>query len=484
MEDNFDVIVVGAGPAGYACAIRAAQLGMRVACVERSATLGGTCLNVGCIPSKALLHASEKFAELRDHGAAMGIVCGDISVDLTKMMRFKEDAITGNTKGVAYLFKKNNIHLVQGLATLKGAGHVHVQNAEGVSILRAPHVVLATGSMPAPLPDIPVDEEHIVTSTGALSLSKVPETMAIIGAGVIGVEMGAVWSRLGAQVTLIEYADRVLANMDKDISAALKKALEKQGWHFVFNTTVESVQVNEIKGKGGKKGGKKKCALTLKDRTTGAKTKLEASVVLVAAGRRPCVRDLELEKTDVALEPKEFITVRPGTYQTTLPGVYAIGDVIGGAMLAHKAMEEGVVLAEYLSHQRSCQVNYNAIPSVVYTAPEIASVGLTEEEARNQASEKGHSVRVGMFPLTANGRAKAIGATAGFVKIVVCAETDRILGGHIMAPFASEMIHELAAIIEFGGSSEDVARMCHAHPTFSEAIKEAALAVFDKPLHM
>ncbi|MEQ9520500.1 MAG: dihydrolipoyl dehydrogenase [Parvibaculum sp.] len=467
MSDTFDLVVIGAGPGGYECAIRAAQLGMSVACVEKRDALGGTCLNVGCIPSKALLHASELYAEI-DHFETMGIKVGKPKLDLAAMIGFKQKAVDGNTQGIAYLFKKNKIEWVQGSGALKSASEVEVTlNAGGTRILKASDIVIATGSDIARLPGIEIDEKQIVSSTGALELTKVPSKMVVVGGGVIGLELGSVWSRLGAEVTVVEFLDQILPGMDGEVTKTFQRVLKKQKFTFKLGTKVTGV---EKSAKGLK--------VSVEAAKGGKAEVLDADIVLVAIGRVAYTGGLGLETVGVATDERGRVKV-DAHYKTNIGGVYAIGDVIAGPMLAHKAMEEGVALAEMIAGQKP-HVNYGVIPGVVYTQPEVASVGQTEEGL----TAAGIAYKAGKFPFTANGRAKANQQTDGFVKILADAKTDRVLGVHIIGTQAGEMIHEAVAVMEFGGAAEDIARMCHAHPTLSEAMKEAALDVDGRPLHM
>ncbi len=467
MSDTFDLIVIGAGPGGYECAIRASQLGMSVACVEKRDALGGTCLNVGCIPSKALLHASELFAET-DHFEKMGIKIGKPKLDLGAMQSFKQQAIDGNTQGIEFLFKKNKIEWVKGTGTLKGAGEVEVALTEGGSrTLKASDIVLATGSDVASLPGIDVDEKQIVSSTGALELEKVPGKLVVVGGGVIGLELGSVWNRLGSDVTVVEFLPAILPGMDGEVAKTFQRVLKKQKFAFKLGSKVTGV---EKSGKGLK--------VSVEPAKGGDAEVLDADVVLVCIGRVAYTEGLGLDKAGVDVDERGRIKV-DAHLKTNVDGVHAIGDVIIGPMLAHKAMEEGVVLAERLAGQ-SPHMNYDVIPGVVYTQPEVASVGKTEEELK----EAGIEYRAGKFPFTANGRAKANQQTDGFVKILADKKTDKVLGVHIIGTQAGEMIHEAVTVMEFGGAAEDIARTCHAHPTLSEAVKEAALAVDGRPLHM
>jgi dihydrolipoamide dehydrogenase len=465
----YDLIVIGTGPGGYVCAIRAAQLGMKVAVVEKRATFGGTCLNVGCIPSKAMLHASERFEEVGHAFAAMGIEVPAPKLDLSKMLAFKDQGVKGNVDGVAFLLKKNKIDTHHGTATILGAGRVGVTLANGdKQRLEAKSVVIATGSDVARLPGIGIDEETIVSSTGALSLPKVPQRLLVVGAGVIGLELGSVWRRLGSEVQVVEFLDRVLPGMDADVARTTQRILTKQGMSFKLSSKVTTVNRN---GAGHR--------VTVEPANGGgAPEMVEADVVLVAIGRVPYTEGLGLEGVGVQLDNKRRVVV-DAHFQTNVPGIYAIGDVIAGPMLAHKAEDEGIAVAEILGGQAG-HVNYDVIPNVIYTAPEVASVGKGEQDLKTA----GIAYKVGKFPFTANARAKVNKTTDGFVKILADAATDRILGVHIIGAAASEMIAEAAVIMEFGGSAEDLARTCHAHPTLTEAVKEAALSVEKRPIHM
>lgn len=466
---NFDVIVIGAGPGGYVCAIRASQLGFRVACIDTRKALGGACLNVGCIPSKALLNSSRKFAEACDDFAVHGIQTGPVTLDLTAMLARKTKVVDDLTKGIAYLFKKNKITSFEGYAACTGQGRVKVKSANGSEqTLAAPHIILATGSASVSLPGIEIDEGRIVSSTGALSLEKVPEQMAVIGGGYIGLEMGSVWQRLGAKVTVIEFLDKIVPAMDQGLGLALQKQLSKQGLDFRLSTKVTGVK-KTAKG----------VELALESVTKGEKSALSCDVVLVAVGRKPFTEGLGLAEAGVKVDGQGHIIVND-RYETNVAGIYAIGDVIQGPMLAHKAGEEGVTLAELLAGQTGSQVNYDAIPAVIYTHPEVASVGKTEEELK----ANGIAYKAGSFPLTANSRAKTNGDTEGFVKILADAKTDRVLGVHIMAAEAGTMIAEAVLAMEFSASAEDIARTCHAHPTLNEAVKEAAFAVAGHAVHI
>mgnify|MGYP003675600798 FL=1 len=463
MAEPFDLVVIGAGPGGYECAIKAAQLGLNVACVEKNETLGGTCLNVGCIPSKALLHASELFDEAGHAFAGMGIEISTPKINVKQLIAFKDEAVDGNTKGIEFLFKKNKIEWVKGLGEIIGTGKVKV----GERVLETKNIVIATGSDVAKLPGIEIDEKTIVSSTGALTLTKVPERLLVIGGGVIGLELGSVWGRLGAKVQVVEFLDAILPGMDGEVVKNFTRILKKQGFEFKLGSKVTKVE----KTKSGLK-------VSVEPAKGGDATVLEADVVLVAVGRTAYTGGLGLEKVGVVTDKRGRV-VTDASFKTNIDGIYAIGDVIAGPMLAHKAMEEGVALAERLAGHYGA-VNYDVIPGVVYTAPEVASVGKTEE----QLKEAGVEYNVGKFPFTANGRAKANKTTEGFVKIIADKVTDRVLGVHIIGANAGELIQEAVVAMEFAGSSEDIARMCFAHPTLSEAVKEAALAVTGLPIHM
>ena len=464
---QYDLIVIGTGPGGYVCAIRAAQLGMKVAVVEKRATHGGTCLNVGCIPSKALLHASERYAEAANGFAAMGIKVTP-ALDLAAMLAFKDQGVKGNVDGVAFLLRKHKIDHFHGTGRVIGPGKVEVTFINGEKqAVETKSVVIATGSEAMGLPGIAIDEKRIVSSTGALSLPEVPKRMAVIGAGYIGLELGSVWSRLGAEVTVIEMLERVAPGLDGEVARQLQRVLAKQGVAFKLGTKLVSVD-----GKG------KSLKLTLEPAKGGKTETLDCDVVLVAVGRVPNTEGLGLAEAGIRVDNRGRIVV-DGGFATSVPGIYAIGDVIAGPMLAHKAEEEGVALAELLAGQAG-HVNYDTIPSVIYTAPEVASVGKTEEELK----AAGIAYKIGKFPFTANARAKVNRTTEGFVKILAEEATDRVLGVHIIGADAGTMIAEAAVLMEFGGSAEDLARICHAHPTLNEAIKEAALAVDKRPIHM
>jgi dihydrolipoamide dehydrogenase len=464
---SYDLVVIGSGPGGYVCAIRAAQLGMKVAVVEKMKTLGGTCLNIGCIPSKALLYASEMFDEAAHGLAPLGVVVSPPKLDLPAMMKHKDVTVAANVNGVAYLFKKNKIEWVSGEGRIAAPGRVIVKGADGKeSTLETKAIVIATGSDVARLPGVEIDEKTIVSSTGALSLASPPKKLIVVGAGVIGLELGSVWRRVGSEVTVVEFLDRILTGIDGEVAKLMQRTLEKQG--FVFHLSHKLAKV-ETAGTGVK--------ATIEPSTGGEAKIIDADVVLVAVGRRPFTEGLGLEALGVKTERGQVVV--DAHFATNVPGIYAIGDVIRGPMLAHKAEDEGVAVAELLAGQAG-HVNYGVIPNVVYTSPEVASVGKSEEELKAE----GVAYVVGKFPFTANGRARAMRHTEGFVKILADAATDRVLGGHIVGFGAGEMIHEIAVLMEFGGSAEDLARTCHAHPTMSEAVKEAAMAVAKRAIHI
>jgi dihydrolipoamide dehydrogenase len=468
---SYDLIVIGTGPGGYVAAIRAAQLGMKVAVVEKRATHGGTCLNVGCIPSKALLHASERYAEAADgagHGlAAMGIKVKP-ELDLAAMLAFKDEGVKGNVQGIDYLLKKNKIDHFHGTGRIAAPGKVEVIFINGEKqTLEAKSIVIATGSEVASLPGMAIDEETIVSSTGALSLPKVPRRMVVIGGGYIGLELGSVWKRLGSEVTVVEMLPRIAPGLDGEVAKSFQRILEKQGIAFKLGMKVLGIEVKDGV-----------CKLTIEPAAGGDKETLECDVVLVSVGRVPNTQGLGLADVGVKTDNRGRVVV-DRRYETNVPGIYAIGDVIAGPMLAHKAEDEGVAVAEILAGQAG-HVNYDVIPSVIYTAPEVASVGKTEEELK----EAGIAYKAGKFPFTANGRAKVNRTSEGFVKILADAATDRVLGVHILGPDAGTMIAEAAVLMEFGGSAEDLARTCHAHPTLNEAVKEAALSVDGRPIHI
>ena len=465
---SYDLIVIGTGPGGYVCAIRAAQLGMKVAVVEKRATHGGTCLNVGCIPSKAMLHASEMFDQAGHSFAKMGIGIGKPKLDLKAMLAFKDQAVDGNVKGVDFLFKKNKIESFFGTGRIVSAGKVEVKGNDGkAQTLETKTIVIATGSDVARLKGIEIDEKRIISSTGALELDKVPEKLLVIGAGVIGLELGSVWRRLGSEVTVVEFLERILPGIDGEVGRQSQRLLEKQGMTFKLGAKVTGVDASG-----------KKLKAKIEPAKGGAAETIEADVVLVCIGRVPYIEGLGLKEAGVALDERGRVNV-DDHFQTNVKGIYAIGDAIRGLMLAHKAEDEGVAVAEILAGQAG-HVNYDVIPNVVYTYPEIASVGKSEEELK----AAGIAYNAGKFPFTANGRAKANQQTEGFVKILADAKTDRVLGVHIVCSDAGNMIAEAAIAMEFGASSEDIARTCHAHPTLPEAVKEAAMAVGKRAIHM
>lgn len=459
---EYDLVVIGGGPGGYVGAIKAAQLGLRVACVEKRSTLGGTCLNVGCIPSKALLDITHKYHEATHEFEAIGLKAS-VKADLKKIMARKDDVVKGLTQGIEGLFKKNKIDYIKGHGTITGPNSVSVNG----TTLTAKAIVIATGSAEMQLPSVAIDEKRIVSSTGALELSEVPKDMIVIGGGVIGLEMGSVWSRLGAKVTVVEYLDRITPGLDLEVSKQFQKILTKQGFEFKLGTKVTGA---DAKGKRVK--------VTMEPAAGGKAETLEADVVLVSIGRKPYTENLGLEAVGVAADNRGRIQVNEH-WQTSVPSIFAIGDVIAGPMLAHKAEEEGVAVAELLAGQKP-HVDYNTIPGVVYTHPEVANVGKTEEELK----AAGIDYVMGKFPFMANSRARAVGESDGFVKILACKKTDRVLGVHIIGPDAGTLIAEAVLAMEYGASSEDIARTCHAHPTLNEAVKEAALATFSKAIHI
>ena len=463
---TYDLVVIGTGPGGYVCAIRAAQLGMKVAVVEKNATLGGTCLNIGCMPSKALLYASEMFEEAGHSFAKMGVSVSAPKLDLPAMMNFKQQGIDGNVKGVEFLMKKNKIDVISGKGKILGTGKVEVTGSK-TQTLETKNIVIATGSDIARLKGIEIDEKRIVSSTGALSLDRVPGKLLVVGAGVIGLELGSVWRRLGADIIVVEFLDRILPGMDGEVAKQFQRMLEKQGFAFKLSTKLTGVDTSG------------KTLLAQIEPAAGGKAEtLEADVVLVCIGRVPYTEGLGLKEAGIALDNRGRVQIDPH-FATSVKGVYAIGDVVAGPMLAHKAEDEGVAVAEILAGQAG-HVNYDVIPGVVYTTPEVSSVGKTEEELK----QAGVAYTSGKFPFTANGRSKVNQTTEGFVKVLADAKTDRVLGVHIVGREAGEMIHEAAVLMEFGGSAEDLARTCHAHPTRSEAVKEAALAVGKRAIHM
>jgi len=465
---SYDLIVIGTGPGGYVCAIRAAQLGMKVAVVEKRATHGGTCLNIGCIPSKALLHASELFEEAGHDFAAMGIGVSKPKLDLKTMLAFKDEVIEGNVKGIDFLFKKNKIEPFHGTARIVAPGKVEVKGANGkAETLETKNIVIATGSDVARLKGIEIDEKRVVSSTGALSLDKVPASLLVIGAGVIGLELGSVWRRLGADVTVVEFLDRILPGMDSEVARQSQRLFEKQGMKFKLGAKLTGVDSTG-----------KRLKAKIEPAKGGTAETIETDVVLVAIGRVPYTEGLGLAEAGVALDERGRVKT-DAHYATNVAGIYAIGDVIAGPMLAHKAEDEGMAVAELIAGKAG-HVNYDVIPGVVYTSPEIASVGKSEDDLKADNI----AYNVGKFPFSANGRAKANGKTDGFVKVLADAKTDRVLGVHIVGADAGNMIAEAAVAMEFGASSEDIARTCHAHPTLPEAVKEAALAVDKRAIHM
>ena len=466
MENKFDVIVIGGGPGGYVCAIRAAQLGLKTACVESRGSLGGTCLNVGCIPSKSLLNLSEAYHKAKTSYSGLGIEIDNLKLNISKMMSNKEKSVGALTKGIEFLFKKNKVTYLKGKGVIFSKNTVVVYNGENKSSYEAKNIVIATGSVPSSLPGINIDEDKIVSSTGALSFKSVPKHLVVIGAGYIGLEMGSVWLRLGSKVTVLEYLDFITPGMDREVSNEFQKILKKQGMSFKLNSKVESVQV---KGEN--------IEITFTDNATKQKDVIVADKALISVGRKPYTEGLNLSKIGIKKDNKGCVEVNK-KFQTAIKNIYAIGDVIKGPMLAHKAEEEGIAVAEILAGQ-SGHVNYDVIPGVVYTSPEIASIGKTEEQLKQEKID----YRVGKFPFLANSRAKVTNETEGFVKILADAKTDRILGVHMIGPHTGEMIAEMAVAMEFGASSEDIARICHAHPTHTEAIREAALAVDKRPIH-
>ena len=466
MENNFDVIVIGGGPGGYVCAIRAAQLGLKTACIESRGTLGGTCLNVGCIPSKSLLNLSENFYKAKKDFNQQGIELSEIKLNIDKMMSNKNKSVQVLTKGVEFLFKKNKVTYIKGKGVLFSKNDVVVYNNNKKENFKAKNIVIATGSEVSSLPNVKIDEKNIISSTGALSLDKVPKKLIVIGGGYIGLEMGSVWSRLGTEVTVIEYLDHITPGMDREISKEFQKILTKQGINFKLNSKVVSIknQNNSV-------------IIEFVDNKTYKKDKIQADKVLVSVGRKPYTEGLNLSKIGINKDAKGRIEVNE-KLQTSVTNIFAIGDVIKGPMLAHKAEDEGIAVAEILAGQAG-HVNYDVIPGVVYTSPEVATVGKTEEQLKSLNK----TYKVGKFPFMANSRAKVNNETEGFVKILADSDTDKVLGVHIIGPHCGDMIAEMALAMEFGASAEDIARTCHAHPTHTEAIKEAALAVDKRPIH-
>jgi|TARA_Y100000814_G_scaffold114448_2_gene81353 dihydrolipoamide dehydrogenase len=464
---DYDIIVIGSGPGGYVAAIRAAQLGFSVACIEQEKTLGGTCLNVGCIPSKALLHASEEYSNIQKGIEKYGINVEGLSLDLDTMMEHKNSVVSQLTNGIRMLFEKNKVEHIEGKGKILGVGIVQVQSPDGKETsISTSHIIIATGSKPSNVSGLHVDGRKIVSSTGGLKFEKVPDHLVVVGAGYIGLELGSVWKRLGSKVTVIEYLNEITPGLDKEISQQFQRLLKRQKIKFKLNTKVIA---SEISDEG--------INLSLENRDTDSSSSIEADKVLVAAGRKPYTTDLGLEALEIKTNDAGFILIDE-KFRTNVDGIYAIGDVVPGPMLAHKAEEEGVALAEIIAGEKP-HVNYNTIPSVIYTYPEVASVGKTEEQVLSETKE----YKVGTFPFTANGRARAISSTEGFVKIIACSKTDAVLGVHIIGPDAGTLIAEAVIAMEFGGSAEDIARTCHAHPALNEAIKEAALAVDDRAIH-
>ena len=465
MSDKFQVTVIGGGPGGYVCAIRLAQLGIKTACIDSRGALGGTCLNIGCIPSKSLLNLSEYFHKAKNF-AKIGIEVGDVTLNLPKMMQNKDKVVITLTKGIEFLFKKNKVTYFKGIGKFKSVNQISILDQNNKeTIIETEKTIISTGSEPVALPGIEFDEEKILSSAGALSLSFVPKKMVIVGGGYIGLELGSVWSRLGSEVHVVEFLDHITPGMDKEISKEFMNILKKQGLNFHLQTKVDSIKKDN-----------KGVVINTTDKD-GKQIVFESDVVLISVGRKPYTKNLNLEKIGVELDKKNKIKVNKN-FETNIPNVYAIGDVIDGPMLAHKAEEEGIAVAELISGQ-SGHVNYDVIPGVVYTSPEVASIGKTEE----QLKDMNHAYKVGKFPFMANSRAKAINEPEGFVKILVEEKTDKVLGVHIIGTHAGEMIAEMALAMEFGASSEDIARTCHAHPTFSEAVKEAALSVDKRAIH-
>ena len=466
MEENFDLLVIGGGPGGYVCAIRAAQLGLKTGCIESRGTLGGTCLNVGCIPSKSLLNSSELFYKAKNNFGNLGIETGEIKLNLKKMMTNKSKSVQILTKGVEFLFKKNKVSYIKGKGVLFSKNNVVVYQDNKKTSYKAKNIVIATGSSSLPLSGVNIDEKNIISSTGALALEKVPQNLAVIGGGYIGLEMGSVWARLGSKVTVIEFLDHITPGMDREISKEFEKILTKQGIKFKLNSRVTSVKTLQDK-----------LIVQFTNNNTKAQENLECDKVLVSVGRKPYTEGLNLSKIGVKKDDKGRIEVNK-KFQTSIPNIFAIGDVIKGPMLAHKAEEEGIAVAEILAGQ-SGHVNYDVIPGVIYTSPEVATVGKTEEELKKAKI----NYKIGKFPFLANSRAKVNNESEGFVKILADSKTDKVLGVHIIGPHCGDMIAEMGLAMEFGASSEDIARTCHAHPTHTEAIKEAALAVDKRPIH-
>ena len=463
---DFDIVIIGTGPGGYVAAIRAAQLGMKVACIEKEKTLGGTCLNIGCIPSKALLNSSEKFVELSKHVEEHGITTGNISIDISKLMQRKEKIVKKLTTGIGFLFKKNKITHFSGTASFSDSKTILVSSSEGDKKITAKNFIIATGSSSVEIPNIPIDEKQIVTSTGALSLQSVPKSLLVIGGGYIGLEMGSVWARLGSKVTVVEAMDRIVPTMDEEIAKEFMKLLKKQGMEFKLSNKVISTKISKNEVEVAMESSDKK------------EVKEKYEIILMSVGRKPNIDGLNLEKIGVKLNDKKAIEINKN-FKTSVDGIYAIGDVAPGPMLAHKAEEEGVACVEIINGQKT-HMNYDIIPAIVYTSPEVASVGKTEEQLKGLKVE----YKVGKFPFMANGRALTTSASEGFVKILADKKTDAILGAHIIGHDAGQLIAEIVTTMEFGGSAEDIARICHAHPTTSEAVKEAAMNVDGRAIHI
>ena len=463
---DFDIVIIGSGPGGYVASIRAAQLGMKVACVEKEKTLGGTCLNIGCIPSKALLNSSEKYIELSKHAEEHGIIASKVDIDVSKLMQRKEKIVKQLTSGIGFLFKKNKITHINGTASFSDSKTILVSSSDGDKKITAKHFIIATGSNSIEIPSIPIDEKKIVTSTGALSLPSIPKSLLVIGGGYIGLEMGSVWARLGTKVTVVEALDRIVPTMDDEIAKEFMKSLKKQGLEFKLSHKVTSTRVNKNEVEVSMESSDKK------------EVKEKYEVVLMSVGRKPNTEGLNLEKIGVKLNDKKAIEINKN-FKTSIDGIYAIGDVAPGPMLAHKAEEEGVACVEIINGQKT-HMNYDTIPAVVYTNPEVASVGKTEGQLKELKTE----YKVGKFPFLANGRALTTSASEGFVKILADKKTDAILGAHIIGHDAGQLIAEIVTTMEFGGSSEDIARVCHAHPTTSEAVKEAAMNVDGRAIHI
>jgi len=464
MTDTYDLVVIGGGPGGYVCAIRAAQLGLKTVCVEKRGALGGTCLNVGCIPSKALLNASEKFEEAHDSFAALGIKADDVTLDLGAMLKHKDKVVADLTQGVEFLLKKNKVDYVKGTGRITAPGKVAVDDG---TVLATRHIVIATGSEVMPLPGVEIDESRIISSTGALSLDPVPGHLIVVGGGYIGLELGSVWRRLGAKVTVVEFLDRIVPGMDGEIGKAFQRILKRQGIDFRLKTKVTAARTTESG-----------VVLKVEPADGGDGEEIEGDVVLVSIGRRPNTEGLGLDDIGVEVDKRGFVAI-DDHFKTNVDGIYAIGDVVRGPMLAHKAEEEGIAIAEILAGGAG-HVNYETVPGIVYTWPEVAAVGRTEE----QLKDDGVDYKVGKFPFSANSRARCNLQGDGMVKILADAKTDRVLGGHIIGPEAGDMIHEVVVVMEFGGSAEDLARSFHGHPTYNEAVKEAALDVDKRAIHM